>query len=165
MKAVFCLFNTLFSTTSEKKTKGLPFLNDSIREYIKKMTLLTHDGVYGNIYKTEFFSSDIHIVIKFPKQKINITPMLREYYIGIESINKLRYLTPVFVYTLGAFYCPNYVSKDGIVIENPLFCGKQKISYEVPYILYENISGNTIGLMLEKRQITFTEWLILFFQL
>jgi hypothetical protein len=172
MKAVFCLFNTLFSTTSEKKTKGLPFLNESITKYIKKMELLVHTGEYGNIYKTEFFSPNIHIIIKFAQEKINIPGMLKEYYVGLESINRLRYLTPVFVYTLGAFYCSESISdKSGTIIENPLvnkrelFCGKRKFPSETLYILYENIEGDTVDLMLENNTITFNEWLILFFQL
>ena len=172
MKAVFCLFNTLFSTTSEKKTRGLPFLNESITKYIKKMELLVHTGEYGNIYKTEFFSPNINIIIKFAQEKINIPGMLKEYYVGLESINKLRYLTPVFVYTLGAFYCSESISdKSGTIIENPLvnkselFCGKRKFPSETLYILYENIEGNTVDSMLENNTITFNEWLILFFQL
>ena len=172
MKAVFCLFNTLFSTTSEKKQKGLPFLNKSITKYIKKMELLVHTGEYGNIYKTEFFSPNIHIIIKFAQEKMNIPGMLKEYYVGLESINKLRYLTPVFVYTLGAFYCSESISdKSGTIIENPLinkrelFCGKRKFPSETLYILYENIEGNTVDSILENNTITFNEWLILFFQL
>ena len=169
MKALFCLFNTLFSATSEKKTKGLPFLNDSIRDYIKTMTLLSHGGINGNIYKTEFFSSGIYVMIKFPKNKEDIPEMLREYYIGIESINKLRYLTPIFVYTLGAFLCPESVSRNGTVIKNPLingiFCQTQKTVNESLYILYENIPGDTLDLMLRNETINFKEWIILFFQL
>ena len=46
----------------------------------------------GFIYITDFFSSDIQVVIKIPQNSNSFNSKVREYFIGIRSLNNLRYL-------------------------------------------------------------------------
>ena len=104
MKAVLCLFETLFLATSQDKKHGIYALGTNIRQYISNFKYFNTDSFNGYIYMVDFFSPDINVVIKVEKK--DSISMLREYFIGIKAINNLRYLIPTFSYTLGAFLCP-----------------------------------------------------------
>ena len=112
MKAVLCLFDTLFLSLSIIKENGIYVLTKEITKYIDTLDLLS-TGADGSVYNATFFS-DIEVVIKLPfneegededKIKRKMEMMIREYYIGIKGMNKLRYIVPNFVYTLGCFMC------------------------------------------------------------
>jgi len=157
MKAIFYLFNTLFSIglNQEVKEKGLCKLSKKIQNCVKKMEKIQVKSKEGFIYITDFFTSNIQVIIKIPQNSNNFDSKVREYFIGIKSLNNLRNITPTFVYTLGAFSCPK-PSKNG------------KISSEnknTAYVLYEKIPGESFNTILKNDQLNFKEWLILFFQL
>jgi hypothetical protein len=157
MKAVFYLFNTLFSIGLKKelKEKGLCKLSKKIQNCVKKMEQIQVKSKEGFVYITEFFSSDIQVIIKIPQNSNNFDSKVREYFIGIKSLNNLRNITPTFVYTLGAFSCPK-PSKNGKIGQT---------NKNTAYVLYEKIPGDSFNTLLKNDQLNFKEWLILFFQL
>ena len=157
MKAVFYLFNTLFSIGLKKevKEKGLCKLSKKIQNCVKKMEQIQVKSKEGFIYITDFFSSDIQVIIKIPQNSNNFDSKVREYFIGIHSLNNLRNITPTFVYTLGAFSCPK-PSKNGKI---------SSTNKNTAYVLYEKIPGESFHTLLKNDQLNFKEWLILFFQL
>ena len=62
MKAVLCLFDTLFLSLSPNKENGIYVLTKDIKKYIDKLDVLT-TGADGIVYNATFFS-DIELVIK-----------------------------------------------------------------------------------------------------
>ena len=169
MKAVFCLFDTLFLQTSKRKENGIYVLTKNIRDYIKNIKLLSTNTVEGYIYLADFFSPHIQGIIKFQKKDSDIPYTIREYYIGINILNKLRYLIPTFVYTLGAFYCPKtieIINKKEVPIKNPLsvLCD-ESTKNNTAFVVYEKIPGETISTFLKKDKLTFKQFLSIFIQL
>lgn len=156
MKAVLCLFNTLFLSSAQKREKGLYNLSSHINTWVTKMEKLPVKSVEGFIYLTDILSEDIKVVIKVPQKEDGFNSMVREYFIGIRVLNKLRYLIPTFVYTLGAFLCPQ-----------PTKTGKLCSTREkkTVFVLYEQIPGDTVEKLLETKQIKFNQWLLIFMQL
>jgi hypothetical protein len=168
MKAVLCLFDTLFLSLSPKKENGIYVLTKDIKKYIDKLDVL-RTGADGIVYNATFFS-DIELVIKLPineeedeeiKKKREM--MIREYYIGIKAMNKLRYIVPNFVYTLGCFMC------DKPSDSNPLENLCENVSGTIsPFIVYEKIPGDkdikTLGDLIDNK-LSFNKWLVIFFQL
>ena len=169
MKAVFCIFDTLFLQTSTRKENGIYVLTKNIRDYIKSIELLIGYNIEGYIYIANFFSSDIQVVLKFQQNDSYISSMIREYYIGINILNKLRYLTPTFVYTLGAFYCPKpmEVNRYGetVAIYNPIsvLCDNTT-EKNTAFVIYEKIPGETIQDLLQH-SLNFNQFLNIFIQL
>ena len=170
MKAVLCLFDTLFLSLSIIKENGIYVLTKEITKYIDTLDLLS-TGADGSVYNATFFS-DIEVVIKLPfneegededKIKTKMEMMIREYYIGIKGMNKLRYIVPNFVYTLGCFMCdkPNDINHLENLCEN--VSGTTS-----PFIIYEKIPGDkqlkTVGDLISNK-LTFDQWLVIFFQL
>ena len=170
MKAVLCLFDTLFLSLSIIKENGIYVLTKEITKYIDTLDLLS-TGADGSVYNATFFS-DIEVVIKLPfneegededKIKRKMEMMIREYYIGIKGMNKLRYIVPNFVYTLGCFMCDK--PTDSNHLEN--LC--ENVSGTTsPFIIYEKIPGDkqlkTVGDLISNK-LTFDQWLVIFFQL
>lgn len=170
MKAVICLFDTLFLSLSLKKENGIYVLTKDIKKYIDKLDVL-RTGADGIVYNATFFS-DIELVIKLPineeedeeeeiKKKREM--MIREYYIGIKAMNKLRYIVPNFVYTLGCFMCDK--PSDINPLEN--LCENMSGSTS-HFIVYEKIPGHndikTVGDLIDNK-LSFNQWLVIFFQL
>lgn len=159
MRAVLCLFDTLFLSTINTKNireKGLYNLTEHINKWIKRMKKIPVKSSEGFVYITDILSNDIQIIIKVPRAEHGFNPMLREYFIGIKAINNLRYLIPNFVYTLGSFLCPKPSSSGKICIKN---------SQKTTFVLYENIPGKSLDILLQNNELNFEEWLIIFFQL
>lgn len=168
MKAVLCLFDTLFLSLLKKKEvkkqHGIYILTEELKKYITKIEVLT-SGADGTVYNATFFSN-IDLIIKLgnneedeekdeeekeAKIKQEREMIIREYYIGIKAINKLRYIIPNFVYTLGCF------------TSDKLFDSSSDKS--MPFIVYEKIVGNTVYDLIVKDLLTFDKWLVIFFQL
>jgi len=168
MKAVLCLFDTLFlsllNKKEVKKQDGIYILaEEELKKYITKIQVLTR-GADATVYNATFFSN-VDLVIKLGnnedeeqdeeqkkakiKQEMEMT--IREYYIGIKAINKLRYIVPNFVYTLGCFMYDKL--------------GDSSSDKSMPFIVYEKIPGNTVYDLIVKDLLTFDKWLIIFFQL
>lgn len=159
MKAVLCLFDTLFLSLSKTRRQGIYSIGGAIDKWIKKMKKLPVKSVEGFIYNTKFLSEDIEVIIKVPKETRGFQSLLREYFLGISIINKLRYRIPTFVYTLGAFICPE--PKSGSNAKPVCKINNQ----ETLYVLYENIKGNSVKSLLSENKLTFNDWLKIFFQL
>ena len=185
MKAVLCLFDTLFLSLSPNKENGIYVLTKDIKKYIDKLDVLT-TGADGIVYNATFFS-DIELVIKLSineedkrqeereedeeedeeekqkQKKIKREMMIREYYIGIKAMNKLRYIVPNFVYTLGCFMCNK--PSDSNPLEN--LC-ENVFGTTSPFIVYEKIPGDndikTVGDLIDNK-LSFNKWLVIFFQL
>ena len=158
MDAVVCLFNNLFLSSAKFKDNGLFHLSVHISKYVKKLTLIETEGKSGFVYFSDILS-DIQVIIKMPRYVEDYDDMITEYFIGATEINKLRYILPTFVYTLGAFICP--MSEKICVpdpklnsIENPL----------LPFVIFEKIPGDNMEKMLVNNKISFEEYLGIFIQ-
>ena len=157
MKAIVYLFDNLFSIGLKKdlKEKGLCSLSKKIQNCVKKMEQIQVKSKEGFVYVTDFFTSDIQVIVKIPQNSNSFDSKIREYFIGIRSLNNLRYLTPTFVYTFGAFSCPKPSKKGTIGQTNKM----------TAYVLYEKIPGESFHTLLKNDKLDFKDWLILFFQL
>lgn len=166
MEALLCMFEKIILSTALNKNKdnnALYTLSSDINEWItsiNKISVVSREGLvyYGNI-----LSQDIKILIKIPRKERGFNSLLREYFIGLTSINKLRYTIPTFVYTLGAFLCkqPYY---DGDAIQSGELCN-EKESQKTIYVIYENIPGETLTDVLTNDNISFSEWLEIYIQI
>ena len=156
MKALFCLFDTMFLSESKIKSreKGLYDLSKTIEKWIKKMVKISVNSKEGFIYISNF-SPDIQVVIKVAQKSNGLESKLREYFIGIKSLNKLRCLIPTFVYTIGSFLYPK-----------PTKTGKlDKETENTAFVVYEKIDGETINSLLKKNKLNFKQFLSIFIQL
>ena len=161
MKAVMCIFDTLLLSSTnvrKKKSLGLYDLNSSINAWIDNMKKLDVSSEEGFVYKTKVLG-DIDVIIKVPQRREGVESMLREYYIGLE-LNKLRYITPVFVYTLGAFLCsaPTRAKK---ICERPRISEVNKSTY----VIYENVEGRSVSDLLRNDLIDDNDFMEIFIQL
>ena len=153
MNAVVCMFDNLFLSTAKSKQDGLFHLSVHVSQWVKKLERIDVSSTSGYVYFTDILS-DIQVIIKLPKDKDDYNEMIREYFIGVTSINKLRYTLPNFVYTFGAFICP---------FEKKKVCeGEDKDS--IPFVVFEKIPGNNMQKMLETDSITFPQYLGMFIQ-
>ena len=153
MDGVVCMFDNLFSFNFNKKKKnGLYKLSSNLTKWIKKYSKLNSDSTSGYIYVTDIFT-DIEVIIKIPKYNRDDNNIIREYFIGISEINKLRYIIPTFVYTFGAFLCP---ANNGVICKSG--------SDTRPFVIFEKIPGNNMEEMLKTNSLTFTEFLGMFLQ-
>ena len=160
MHAVVCMFDNIFSRSVNKKNKnGLYQLSNKLSQWIKKYYKLNTDSTSGYIYITDIFT-DIEVLIKIPQHSRDDNNIIREYFIGISEINKIRYIVPTFVYTLGAFLCP---------IENGILCnkkpGNKSNNSAIPFVIFEKIPGKNMEEMLKSDSLTFPEFLGMFLQI
>ena len=161
MKAVLCLFDTFFSSFQKKKKKGIYNLPNNIHKWIKNIVKLKVSSQEGFVYVSDFFSSDIKVIIKVPQDVKFSGDLIKEYFIGVCALNKLRQIIPTFVYTLGSFICSGPNNKGKI---NKL-CGNENEKYQRPFIVYEKINGTSADDLLSNNDLNFEEWLVIFIQL
>ncbi len=140
------------------------FLSQIIHKFLGNKSTSRMNGIHnistifpnsiGKLYvdtdKSSIYIIDItkntYVIIKSSKVKSRLSSIIREYFIGIKAINKLRYYIPTFVYTLGAF--------------------KQAVNDKKEYfIMYEKIPGKTLTEFLVGDNISFNDWLIIFVQI
>lgn len=163
MEALSCAMTTIFFSTAANKNRDatdvLLRLNERINEWFKSIRKISEDTVGGDVYLATVLAPDIDIIVKTVKEKApdsdlkrSETELLREYFIGANVINRLRYIIPTFMYTLGAFGCPKKTE--------PL-CG-DGIPY--PYIVVENIPGVSLFELIKSKKLSFQRWLLLFMQ-
>ena len=146
MKNGLCLFDSLV-TQNLKKERGIYQLDTSLEKWtgMNNFTQLKQKSSEAKVYFTNIFS-DIQIVVKTPKNQRDFNELIREYFIGITYINRLRILVPNFMYSLGI--C--------IYAEN----GKDKV-----FTMYEKIPGETLEFMLKNSKITFPQFLSIYVQI
>jgi hypothetical protein len=159
MNAMICMFDKLFSSTSDSKSNGLRKLSRRVTEWLKKMRLLDQAGVSGLVFMSEIIS-DIGVIIKTPKHKNHFDDMLREYFIGLREINKIRYKLPNFVYTFGVFICNKELNKP--ICSDDDYEGGYN---ETPFVIYEKIPGKNLEYMLSEDKLDFSQFLGLFIQI
>ena len=159
MRAVFYLIDTLFLSKSSKKIreKGLYSLTKNMKDCVKKMEHLPVKSKEGFIYITHFFTSNVQVIIKVPQTSKGIESKVREYFIGIKAINNLRYISPSFVYTLGAFLCPA-PGKTG-EISCDVSCKN------TAFVFYEKILGESVQTLLKNDSLDFAQFLLILLQL
>lgn len=155
MDAVLCLFNNLFLSSAKLKKNGLFHLSVHISKWVKKLTLINTKSASGFVYLSDIIS-DIEVIIKIPKYTEDYNDMIREYFIGTTEINKLRYIIPTFVYTIGAFICP--------ISEKLCHSSNKYESPQIPFIIFEKIPGDNIEKMLVDNKLSFEEYLGIFIQ-
>lgn len=161
MNAIVCLFDTLFigpNAQFPNSENGIFNLSSNfVNEWIIKMKKLNVSSVQGYVYISDILSENIQVIIKVPQKKNKYQDLIREYFLGIMVLNKLRYHVPTIVYTLGAFFCPQ-------ITQNKKLCeGNQKD--KTAFVIYEKIEGNGVDNMLKNNSINFNQFLGIFIQL
>jgi len=155
MNAVVCMFDNLFLSTAKSKQHGLFHLSVHVTKWVKKLEKIDIDSSAGFIYFSDILS-DIKVIIKLPQDsESDYYDMIREYFIGITEINKLRYTLPNFVYTFGAFICP---------MDKGVLCKGEDDSKTIPFVVFENIPGENMQKMLEDEKLDFHQYLGMFIQ-
>lgn len=166
MEVLLCIFEKIILSTALKQNKDnsvLYTLSSDINDWItdiKKISVVSNQGF---VYNGNILSQGIKVLIKIPQKEINFDFLIREYFIGLTSINKLRYIIPTFVYTLGAFLCsqPYYEGDD---IDSGKLYRKSDCEKTI-YVMYENIPGETLTDILVSGSISFNDWLGVFCQI
>lgn len=148
------MFDNMFLTTSKSKKDGMFYMSHRTQSWVKQIKQLAIESMYGYVYLSDIFSQ-IKVIIKLPQKKDGRMEMIREYFIGITSINKLRYIVPNFVFTFASFICP---------FDNKIICNGTDESSIIPFVIFENIPGENMGKMLIKNELTFTQYLGMFIQ-
>lgn len=155
MNAVVCMFDNLFLSTAKSKQHGLFHLSVHVTKWVKKLEKIDIDSSAGFIYFSDILS-DIKVIIKLPRDsESDYYDMIREYFIGVTEINKLRYTLPNFVYTFGAFICP---------MDKGVLCKGEDDSKTIPFVVFENIPGENMQKMLEDEKLDFHQYLGMFIQ-
>lgn len=155
MNAVVCMFDNLFLSTAKSKQHGLFHLSVHVTKWVKKLEKIDIDSSAGFIYFSDILS-DIKVIIKLPQDsESDYYDMIREYFIGVTEINKLRYTLPNFVYTFGAFICP---------LDKGVLCKGEDDSKTIPFVVFENIPGENMQKMLEDEKLDFHQYLGMFIQ-
>jgi hypothetical protein len=157
MNAVVCMFDNLFLSTSQSKKDGLFRLSVHVSQWVKKMEKIDISSTSGYVYFTDILS-DIQVIIKLPKDIGDYNDMVKEYFIGVTAINKMRYILPNFIYTFGAFICP---------FDNKKLCKESNTNKDdeyIPFVVFEKIPGDNMQKMLENGKLTFTQYLGMFIQ-
>lgn len=158
MKNILCMFNNLILSCSNIKDNfGLRKPSGEIMKWVQSIEKININSTQGWLYFMSVFN--LQIIMKTPQDEVMIYDALREYLIGIGAINLLRYKTPVFLYTFGAFSCP-FPNKDGSI---KTLC--EKNNSNTIYILNEKIDGKTMADYLKNNIIDFDNWLLIFMQL
>lgn len=156
MDAVVCLFDNLFLATAKSRKDGLFHLSVHVSKWVKKLTQIDTVSSAGFVYVSDIIS-DIEVIIKIPRYIEEYDDMVREYFVGVTEINKLRHIIPTFVYTFGSFICP--ISPYGKL------CNPSPKKPKIPFVIFEKIPGDSMKKMLSNDKITFGEYLGMFIQI
>ena len=156
MNAVIYMFDSLFLSTAKSKKDGIFHLSVHVSKWVNKFEKINNDNNSTYVYFTDIFS-DIKVIIKLSKNSDDYNGIIREYFICVTSINKLRYIIPNFVYTFGAFMCP--------FSKNKLNDGDDGDVDSVPFLVFERIPGDTMQKMLKTNKIDFSQYLGMFIQI
>ena len=155
MNAVVCMFDNLFLSTAKSKQHGLFHLSVHMTKWVNKLEKLDIDSTSGYVYLSDILSG-IKVIIKLPQYgDSDYDEMIREYFIGVTEINRLRYILPNFVYTLGAFICP---------MDKGVLCNGEEQSPTIPFVIFEEIPGDNMQKMLQNKKIKFSQYLGMFIQ-
>jgi hypothetical protein len=153
MKAILCLFDTLLLSNGTSK------ISKKIQKWVTNMAKLPINSVEGYVYITDIFSHNTQVIVKTPRRQDDNYILIREYFIGLMALNKLRYIIPTFIYTLGLFSCNRPDINGNMKIHN--MCSNDS----TPFAIYEKIPGDSIQKLIENNEITWENWLLSFAQI
>lgn len=131
-----------------------------INTYIKNIRPLSSGTASSDVYLGDLFVNDISLVIKFPKKNNNIEKFrrekisfMKEYILG-KALNKLRQITPSFMYTFSLFGCGLSKTKR--------ICTTKK---SLPLLILEKVDGISMEKFIKEPSTTFVEWLKVYVQI
>lgn len=145
MKAINSLLDTVILSSNATRNKGLYHLTIGINKWVKKMKKIDVKSSEATVYISEL-AGNIQVIIKSPKSLLQNDDLLKEYFIGITAVNKLRHYVPNFMYTFAACAYPQK-KQDKIVT------------------IVEKIPGDTLEYALKNNKLTFTQFLCIFLQI
>jgi len=167
MEAVCCFIDNLFLQTNDTDYIYDFNLKNKVKEWLIEVSKMDTSSEYGVVYFSSILSKDINVLMKTfksdPKSLENdYNNMIREYFIGMYGINKLRHIVPNYMYTLGIFSCSirKDDTKDG---KNVILCDTNQDIY--PFMAIEEVKGDSVSSLLKNNKITFEQWLGIFIQL
>ena len=146
LSTVVCLLSFIFKGKSKD---SISYVN---KDFIKDMRKLDAHSQEGLIYKTDIVSENSEIIIKVNKNSKMYRNLYLEYFVGVMAINNLRYKIPTFVGTLGALISPRKM----------LLASHRG---EKLFVMYEKVEGKDLSSMLSDNEISFEEYIIIFFQI
>jgi hypothetical protein len=153
MDAILCLFNTLLLSN------GTSEISKKIQKWVTNMKKLPINSAEGYVYITDILSDKTQVIVKTPRYEHNNHLLVNEYFIGMKALNKLRYIIPTFIYTLGLFNCNRPDSDGNMKIQNMCSDGS------TTFVIYERIPGDSMSKLIEDNKITWTNWLLSFAQI
>lgn len=155
MHAVEKIFMLLFAGFSGNTENGLRLMTDAIRSRGITFDKISVRSREGFIYVSDIFSTGNYVAIKVPRKQSGSEGLLREYFVGIMAVNHLRNTIPTFVYTLGAFRS-NRPTEKSVIGED---------TDETLFVVFENVPGKTIDVLLKDDMLPFEDFLSAFAQL
>jgi len=147
MNAILCLFSTFLQSSKKKNSIEEPYILDiKSTSWLKKMEIIDVSSVFGTAYKSSIIheNSNINVILKVTKNNISEKQLYREYILGVNALNKLRYYVPTLAYVLGIFKCFNPFAnvKDPSGTLCAFSRGRNK---RTPYIIYERADGPAVS--------------------
>jgi len=137
-----------------KKTNVVTIKED-INTYINNIRPLSSGTASSEVYLADLFVNNISMVIKFPNtnNEDEKVEFMKEYILG-KSINKLRQITPCFMYTFSLFGC-------GLDKKTKKICTTSK---SLPLLTLEKVNGKSMAKFILEPSTTFEEWLKVYTQ-
>lgn len=131
-------------------------VNKDINTYIKNIRPLSSGTASSEVYLGDLFVNDISLVIKFPNKndKFEKIEFMKEYILG-KTINKLRQITPSFMYTFSLFGC-------GLDKQTKQICTTKE---SLPLLILEKVDGISMDKFIKEPSTTFEEWLKTYVQI
>lgn len=155
MNSVACTFKNIFSNLTIEND----VLSPEIQKWLTDFKIIKGNHSNGAVYISHIGDTDAQVIIKTIGGETSEKLLKREYFVGRYAINKLRYKIPTFMYTLGMFNC------SGSVEQNSEQLCESKNGHSNPYLVLEKIPGKTLRDLLVNRELTFEQWLVIFFQI
>jgi len=150
--------NKIMKTISLYGNLGEILFDVKNRHIINNIKALDLKSRQGYVFTANLTGSNSKIIVKIPKDHNNTTS-LREYFVALFAINKLRYLLPNFMYTFAAYNGPSPL------IEKKVWNGKYINNKKNMYVINEYIKGENVTTLLRTKKLTFSSWLLCFIQL
>ena len=139
-----------FADTNNTKT-----IEKSINTYIQNIRPLSSGTASSEVYLADLFVNNISLIIKFPNRndRRDKIEFMKEYIIG-KSINKLRQITPCFMYTFSLIGC-------GLNKRTNKICTTNK---SVPLLILEKVNATSTSKFIQEPTTTFEDWLKVYVQ-
>lgn len=142
------LFHHILSSKFKEEKDGIYHmyhLPTPIRKWANHIHKIRVKSSECDVYDTKILDN-IPVILKSSKTNKN-NNLLREYYLGAKTINKLRYTIPNFMYTIGS-----------------IITQETKTNRKV-FTVYEKIDGTSLEFLIKNNKITFPQFLNIFSQI